>query len=292
MNCNTNSFLILAFGTLLSGNLLADFTWQGTKDSNFQNAANWDTAPAKGTVNTGALLVGNGSNSPLIYTDKEGSTTFNGQLLVGVHSDSSSPGALTLTGGSLTILDSQFGAIIGQTTSGIVTVSGGNLSLTGGNPTFVGNEGDGTVNLSGGTISLDGDLMIARNNTINGGNFNGIIRITGGKFSVDGQTSFDVDGGGGAGGTGFKKIEFGEGEGTFIETKSGTLNFPIATDSGTAYVNFVKGSKGRLSLHGATKDYFEGLVKAGRIKIDDKPARSNDFTFETSGGQGVYRLTF
>ena len=134
--------------------------------------------------------------------------------------------------------------------------------------------------------------MIARNNAINGGSFSGIIKITGGKFTVDGQTSFDVDAGAGADGSGFKKIVFGVGDGTFIQTQSGNLVFPISDDVKTAYVNFVKGSKGSLSLHGATQDYFEGLVKAGRIKIDDKFAQPSDFKFVTNGGQGVYTLLF
>ena len=105
---------ILSFVLILNGNTRADFTWQGTKDSNFQNAGNWDTAPAKDGNNNGALLIGNGSGNGLVYTEKEGATTFNGQLLVGVHADSSIAGALTITGGTLTINGGQFGAIIGQ----------------------------------------------------------------------------------------------------------------------------------------------------------------------------------
>jgi hypothetical protein len=291
MHYRKSCLLILYLVFPLTGNLFADFTWLGNKDSNFQEAGNWDIPPAKDASNAGSLFIGNGFAKALSYTEKEGSTIFNGQLLVGVHSDSSIPGVLTITGGTLTINDSQFGAIVGQTTTGTLNVSGGVLNLTGGHPTFLANEGDGTINLSGGTISVDGDLLIDRNNTINGGNFSGIIKITGGKVLVNGQTSFDVDGGGGAGGTGYKKIEFGLGDGTFIQTKVGTLVFPIIDDAGTAYVNFVTGSKGSLSLNGATKDYFDGLVKANRIKIDDKPALPSDFNFMTSGGQGVYKLS-
>jgi hypothetical protein len=284
---------VILLATLLGENSYADYTWKGTKDSNFSTAENWDSAPVANSPNQGGLFVANGIGAPLSYTESQGSTTFEGQLLVGtVGSDNSSSvsGSLNMSGGTLTVESKIYGAIIAQTQKGTLTISGGNLNLTGGLATFLGNSGDGTINLSGGTVTLDSDLVVGRNSAT-GGNFGAVLSITGGKFIVQGQTTFDVkDGDGDAGGTGLKKIEFGAGAGIFIQTTSATLGFPLTEDADTAYVNFVSGSKGQLSLCGATKDYFEGLVQSGRIRIDGKRAKTSDFKFSTADKQGVYAL--
>jgi hypothetical protein len=284
---------IILLATLLGANSYADYTWKGTKDSNFSTAENWDSAPAANSSNQGGLFVANGSGASLSYTESQGSTTFEGQLLVstaGTDTSTSVPGSLTISGGTLTVESTIYGAIIGQTQKGTLTVSGGNLHLTGGQATFLGNSADGTINLSAGTVTLDADLIVGRNSAT-GGNYGAVLTITGGKFSVQGQTSFDVkDGDGDAGGKGLKKIEFGAGSGIFIQTTSGTLGFPMADDAGTAYVNFVSGSKGQLSLFGATQDYFESLVQSGRIRIDGQPAKAASFKFSTADKQGVYAL--
>jgi hypothetical protein len=286
--------IILLAATLLGENSYADYTWKGTKDSNFSTVENWDSPPLANSSNQGGLFVANGSGAPLLYTESQGSTTFEGQLLVstaGADTSSAIPGSLTISGGTLTVDGNVYGAIIGQTQKGTLTVSGGNLNLTGGQATFLGNSADGTINLSRGTVTLDAGLIIGRNSATGGGNYGAALIITGGKFIVQGQTSFDVkDGDGDAGGTGLKKIEFGAGAGIFMQTTSGTLSFPMADDAGTAYVNFVSSSKGRLSLFGATQDYFESLVQSGRIRIDGQPAKTANFKFSTADKQGVYAL--
>jgi hypothetical protein len=292
-NASMKILTIILLATLLGENSYADYTWKGTKDSNFSTAENWDSAPSANSSNQGGLFVANGSGAPLLYTVSQGATTFEGQFLVGtVGTDNSSSmtGSLTISGGTLTVDGTVYGAIIGQTQKGTLNVSGGNLNLTGGQATFLGNSGDGTINLSGGVVTLDAGLVIGRNSAT-GGNYGAALIITGGKFIVQGETSFDVkDGDGDAGGTGLKKIEFGAGTGIFTQTTSGTLSFPQADDAGTAYVNFVSGSKGQLSLFGATQAYFEGLVQAGRIRIDGQPAKTTSFKFSMVDKQGVYAL--
>jgi len=274
----------------MSARAFADFTWHGGTDSNFDNAVNWDAPPLAGSNNSGAIIIDNNAGKPLAYTDKQGSTTFTGQFTIGANNGSGNTGELDMRGGTLTIVDSQWNAIIGQATSGTLTMTGGTLNLTGGRATYVGNEANGTINLSGGTISMDGDLYVSRNSTIYGQNFGATINISGGKLMVAGQTSLDVDGGGGAGGTTLKKIEFGTGDGTFVQTTSGKILFPVAGDVDSAYVNFVKGTKGVLSLHGATKDYFEELVKEHRIRIDGQAATPSQFAFTSADSQGLYSL--
>jgi hypothetical protein len=284
---------IILLATLLGANSYADYTWKGTKDSNFPTAENWDSAPAASSSNPGGLFVANGSGAPLSYTESQGSTTFEGQFLVstaGTDAGSSVSGSLTISGGTLTVDSTIYGAIIGQTQKGTLNVSGGSLNLTGGQATFLGNSADGIINLSAGNVTLDAGLIIGRNSAT-GGNYGAALIITGGKFVVQGQTSFDVkDGDGDAGGKGLKKIEFGAGSGIFMQTTSGALGFPMADDAGTAYVNFVSGSKGQLSLFGATQDYFESLVQSGRIRIDGQPAKATSFKFSTADKQGVYSL--
>jgi hypothetical protein len=279
---------IICVTFFLTGSLHANYIWFGAKDSNFETARNWDNAPSANSSNVGDLIIANASAEPLVYTHAEGSTTFKGQFMVG--RDGGTHGSMTISGGTLTIKDSQFGTNIGQDATGTLTMTGGRLNLTGGKHTFVSNEANGTILLSGGIMIMDGALIIARHNTSGGGNFSGLIEITGGKLIVKGQTSFDVADDGGADGSGLKKIEFGGGDGVFMQTKSGKLSFHVPDDTRNTYVNFLTGSKGALSLFGATQAYYERLVKASRIKINGKTAKVTDFQFTTSGKQGVYSL--
>jgi hypothetical protein len=242
---------LVSLTVLVPGYLRANYIWLGINDSSFKTAGNWDNAPTSNSSNEGALIIANASAKPLIYTEAEGSTTFNGQFMVG--RDGGTHGSMRICGGTLTIKDGQFGAIIGQDAIGTLTVTGGTLNLTGKKHTFVSNEADGTIILSGGIIMMDGDLIIARHNISGGANHSGLIKITGGKLIVKGQTIFDVADDGFADGSGQKKIVFGDGNGVFMQTSSGTLNFPVPNDVGNTYVNFLTGSKGRLSLFGAPK---------------------------------------
>ena len=52
--------IILLAATLLGENSYADYTWKGTKDSNFSTVENWDSAPAANSSNQGGLFVANG----------------------------------------------------------------------------------------------------------------------------------------------------------------------------------------------------------------------------------------
>lgn len=259
-------------------------TWQGTKNSDFQQAANWDTAPTVNGSNDGDLAVQNGTANLLTYRDKEGSTTFNGQFTVGAANDDHTAGAIKVTGGSLTIDAGQYESILGQTAVGTVSVSGGNLTLSG-KDTWLGNESSATGKLvvTGGAVNITEDFLIGRNDAT------GELDINGGSVVVAGSggTTFDS-------GADPKKINFGAGDGEFKQTGSNKITFNGTDDADHVYVNFVTGSGGKLSLHSvASRDYFDELVKNGRIRIDDKPVTdpATKFQFNVADGQGVYSLS-
>jgi hypothetical protein len=256
-------------------------TWLGTKSSVFRDPANWNTPPTAGAIHEGDLIIQNASAAALDYTAKEGSTTFRGQFMVGRYPGAG--GAVKVAGGALTVDSPQYEAIIGQVSDGKLTVSGGELNLTG-KDTWLGNEpaGRGVISLTGGTILVSQDFLISRN----GGR--GVVEISGGTFIVDGAggTTFGTS-------AGPNRINFAAGNGEFRQTRSGKIKFLGSNDTGKAYINFVTGSKGQLSLAGVvSREYFDGLVKQGRIKVDDKGVYDplSVFQFTVDGAQGVYSL--
>jgi hypothetical protein len=279
MAANTGAAVrVLEPPVVLAGNYA---TWRGRTGSGFQNQANWDSPPTAGATHEGGLAIQNGAASALAYTAKEGSTTFWGQFLVGGYGGAN--GTLKVTGGTLTVDSPQYEAIIGQLSPGTLTVSGGELNLTG-QDTWLGNEaeGRGVIGLSGGTIVLSHNFLISRNKG------RGVVEISGGAFIVQGSggTTFGTS-------AGPNKIIFAAGAGEFRQTGSGKITFLGSGDAATAYINFVAGSKGKLSLAGVTsRDYFDGLVKRARIKVDDKGVYDplEAFQYSQDGAQGVYSL--
>jgi hypothetical protein len=115
-------------------------TWRGSTNSDFKEAGNWSSPPTAGAIHDGGLTVANGSGFPLNYTESEGETAFNVQLLVG--NPGGPNGVINVMGGTLTFNCPQYEAIIGQVSAGTLTVSGGALNLTG-TDTWLGNESNG-----------------------------------------------------------------------------------------------------------------------------------------------------
>ena len=265
--------------------------WVGTADSNLDNGQNWRNnlhgpvmaaPPHAGTKNATTLSVVNGSGFPLGYTESNGATEFNEGLLIGAKNGPS--GELKVTGGTLTVE----GAIIGQTVEGKLTIFGGTVNLLGGSKdsaipgcdaqwsVYLGNEntGSGLLTISGGEFRVENGIEIGRN----GGS--GIVAISGnGRFTCGGPILFP-------GGSGKASIILGGG--TFEQSKNEEILF--LSDSNKGWFTFKKGSRGKISLCGRDKAYFDALVKDGRIRIDDLPTTPDHFTFKQNAHQGELHL--
>ena len=296
-------FLPQAAATLFSALCLAypssAADWRGTESEKFQVPENWRVGgdsgdvfiPVAGDKNKTALYIQNGQNPALSYTAADGDTQFTEQLLVGQHKGST--GELDISGGSLAVnLTGRWTAIVGQTVEGVVKVSGGVLTLLAGTEAgapdglpkewglIIGNEpkGLGSVEVTGGEVQVGGGLWLGRS----GGAGNLSIGGTG-KVICDGPVLL-------AGGINTSVIELGKGSGILHATANGDLHFPLVDGSNSGFINFAKGSKGRISLHGKDKTYFDKLVTEGRIRIGGGPAKPEQFQFRQAGAQGDYSL--
>jgi hypothetical protein len=213
-------------------------------------------------------------------------------------------GSLDMESGTLTITNTSYGVFIGQQGTGSLTVTGGDFTwnANGSNEqrAVIGNGGNtGTVNISAGTFNFnvgpgtDGASGLIFGRQVGSAS----LDITGtGTFASDAlyfgmggeysNNTFQTDGGG------TNLVTLGAGSGVFELTGLGsatTANFNINTTSSA--FNFLSGSDGAISINGANAAFYDGLISVGDIQINGTADTSaNDFTFSTSGGQGVLEL--
>lgn len=175
------------------------YRWQGTTDTQWTTASNWD---ANGIAPTGALATGHrlsvnnaDAAKPCTYTAAQGYSTFGGVSGVrGLVVGSASNGSMVITGGTfesltgdgtntdvignstgagvLTIdggayigsgLGTTFGVLTGGSGNGTLTVNSGSASLS----VLTCNAGVGAVNLNGGTLSMNRVVFASGTNVIN-----------------------------------------------------------------------------------------------------------------------------
>lgn len=279
----------------------SDFLWTGAGSAAFTDAASWSgEVPAVGAVNRAKnVYILNGNARPLSYTKDHGATVFECEdFKVGAGKQPS--GALKVSGGELTII-SRWAPMIGHNNNSTST-----LSITGGKMTIgsasnarngernfrVGNHrGYGTrgiVNITGGILVVDTPGDIIRGGlSVAGHEASGEINLTGGMIVVSSihGTSLQPDDGPGVG-----VINFGPGDGVFMQTNSHQLRFGETQGGAESHINFLKGSRGQLSFAGARRADFEAWVRAGRIRIDGRPTTPDHFTYTDIEGQGIYQL--
>lgn len=293
--------------------------WLGSANSAFSVAANWGNGgPIPGAQNAQVtdLKIINESLSPMCYTAAEGETVIgspgaiSGQFIVG-HDDRS--GRLEISGGSLRIYSywSPILAQNGYNTTGTIHVSGGVLRISNTSRTkpdqrvfLVGNtapkptdlRSNGAIFITGGTLIIDcegipetriGDrALITGGLNIGRSNGSGLIYLTGGELRVTSTegTSFVSDNGKASG-----ILSFGLGNGVFKQTASQRITFGNDPDS-DAYITFQPGSRGAISLAGATPATFNELIAQGRIRVDGCIADPDRFRFTQEESQGVLRL--
>jgi hypothetical protein len=173
------------------------FEWNGSAGSDFRSTGSWSGGmPMVNSTNTGDLLVANGQNSPLVYSETEGITSFQ-CMDFKVGSLQNRGGELKITGGELAVT-ARYCLAIGQNNNQTST-----LTLTGGKLTLHSRDGAapiernfrvgngrlpntlGMLNMSGGTLVINspgtaelGGFIIANENA------SGHVTLTGGLLVV------------------------------------------------------------------------------------------------------------
>lgn len=286
---------------LAAARAATDFVWTGAGSANFADAASWSSAaPTPGATNRSRnLYVVNGDARPLAYTEGQGTTVFDCEDFK-VGSGNQPGGSMLVSGGELTIT-SRWSPMIGHNNNNTatLTISGGKLTVNSASNVKneernfrVGNsrgrDTRGVVNVVGGILVVNtpgdiamGGLVVANDQA------SGEINITGGMVVVASiyGTSFQP-----GGGTGVGVVNFGPGDGVFMQTDSRLIRFGETEGGAASHINFMRGSRGQLSLSGARRADFEAWVTAGKIRIDGQPTTPDRFTYIEIEGQGIYQL--
>lgn len=134
------------------------YIWTGSSNTSWQIVNNWDALTGQPTwgssgTSTDRLDIKNASKNPLVYTASEGTTTFN-RLIVG----NITSGTMTINAGSFTTTTG--GDIVANNAgTGTLTIGGGSYT-TGATLTLNNNaNANATLNLTGGTVTAPGILM-------------------------------------------------------------------------------------------------------------------------------------
>lgn len=280
----------------------ADFIWTGEAGSSFSAPGNWESAtvPAAGeTQRCERFHIVNGSNAAASYTEKEGATVVEcDDFKIGVHGR---PGGSMLMSGGELLVKSRWAPMVAHhnNRTSSLTITGGRLTIrsaagarTDEQNFRVGNwrgvHTRGVVNMSGGILAIEtpgniehGGLIIAN------GDAHGEVLLEGGIVVVTSiyGTSFQP-----AEGSGVGVLTFGLGDGVFMQTDSKQLIFGTVNGGAASHINFVPGSRGQLSLAGATRQDYDFLVAAGRIRLAGQKTSPDKFKFTGIEGQGIYQL--
>lgn len=304
MKAPLRSATLLFLAALLPQATVRAYEWNGSSGGDFSAPSGWTgPAPRAGALNEGDLYILNGDDAPLVYTEAQGATRFHcADFKIG---NSARPGgALLMTGGELSIA-SRWAPMIGHNNNrtGTLTLTGGRLviasrsdarpgerSLRIGN--WRGSKTRGVLNITGGILEVNtpGDIELG-GLVVGCDEARGEINITGGLIVVSSVfgTSFQPADQKASGRKGSGILTFGPGDGVFMQTDSRQLIFD-AGGGDASHINFLSGSRGQLSLAGATRADFERWVLDGRIRIDGRQARPDEFQFLTLDTQGICQL--
>ena len=295
---------LLQLALFLSPSLLAaaDFVWTGAAGPGLATPGNWAqaSAPTTGaTVRCGKFYILNGNNASFTYTENEGTTVVEcDDFKIG--STGNPGGTMRMSGGELTVV-SRWSPMVAHNNnrSSTLTITGGRLTIRSapgvreselnfrlGNSR--GGNTRGSVNMGGGFLVIEtpgnattGGLAIANEEA------HGEVVLEAGVIVVTSiyGTSFQP-----AEGNGVGVLTFGRGEGVFMQTDSRQLIFGATRGGAASHINFVEGSKGQLSLAGATREDYETWVKAGRIRLAGQKTTPDKFRYTEIEGQGIYQL--
>jgi hypothetical protein len=205
-------------------------------------------------------------------------------------------GSLTESSGTLTLTNSQFGAFVGQMTTGTISMSGGTFTWNADGSSeqrfaFGNSGGTGMLTMTGGTFNANtgvgSDSSLGLSFGRSGGT--GTANLSGTATFASPTQVFALANGGGTG-----TITLGLGTPQFILsglTDTTSASFSIGTGS---YFNFLSGSGGALEFAtgagAVSRTFFDGLVTAGDILVNGATASPSSFSYAASNGLGVYAL--
>src|SRR5579862_645984 len=247
--------LPICWALAIPASTLAQATWTGSSNTNWNNALNWSTSAVPGnTINV--TIPGGLTNYPVVSSG--------GLQVKNITINSSGSGAtLTIaTGGSLT-------------SSGTVTVdANGTFAVTGGtfsSSTTITVNASGILTASSGTLSNSGAISISGTMTASGSTVNATGTLTinvGGTLTVSGST---ISASKPVSDNGTLNVSSGNLSTASGQGISGTGNF--AMSGGTVTVGTASTGGSDFNLHG-TVDLSGGLLEIG-----------HDFDLQSASGQ-------
>ncbi len=221
-------------------------------------------------------------------------------------------GSLTVSSGTLNISSTKWGSYNGQNTNGgtnnYYTQSGGTVNWTAKGSSeqifaIANHGGNGDFSISGGSLNVNANqVIIARDST--GGAVSGELNLTGGavtlttaqfgmggSFSSTSGTNNTWTNGSGLTGT----ITFGSGNGVLLITGLNSTSAPdFNINTSDSHINFLTGSGGKFEVSAAgtaaSQAFFDELVTSGAIEQNGALAATSDFSYSTSGNNGVFQL--
>ena len=199
---------------------------------------------------------------------KSGAVTINGRILIG--SEAGKTAAVQIDDGTLTINGSSSGSnyaalIIGNNSTGVLTINGGTVTVASNRDTYLGyeNNSDGKLNLNGGTLTT---RRIIKNNGSGVVNFNGGTLKANATVQQSGLINASA------------VVDVGENGGTIdsgnqSDETSGSRVFIAAAISGTGAIRF-KGGK-TINIEGEVNCAGGAIVEPGTKLVAANEAAKN-----------------
>jgi hypothetical protein len=206
-------------------------------------------------------------------------------------------GSLTESSGTLTLTNSQYGAFVGQMTTGTISMSGGTFTWNANGSSeqrfaFGNSGGTGILTMTGGTFNANTGVGTDTSKGLSFGRSGGTgtANLSGTATFVSPTQVFALASGGGTG-----TITLGLGTPQFIlnglaDTTAASFSIGAGSD-----FNFLSGSGGALELGTGTgavsQSFFDGLVTSGDILVNGATTTPSSFSYTAGNGLGVYTLT-
>ncbi len=275
------------------------FEWNGSAGPDFRSPANWTgKPPAANSTNAGDLLIANGQNAPLVYSETDGKTVFQGADFK-IGSLKYYGGHLKITGGEL-LVTARYCLAVGQNNNqtSTLTLTGGKLTLDSRDDAEPGERnvriGNGRLSQTQGILNMSGGILVINppgtaefpGFIIANDGASGRVTLTGGLLVVTSRhgTAFQPFNGRGVG-----ILTLGRGDGVFMQTESKQIIFGQGGGA-ASYIDFQAGSRGQLSLNEATEEDYVAWVNAGKIRLNGQPTTPDKFRFVNLPPQGIYIL--
>jgi hypothetical protein len=217
--------------------------------------------------------------------------------------------SFTMASGSLTLVNTTYSFLQGQTSTATLDFQGGSLTVGaegtgdegrsfvfGNSPTGICNMtqegGDVTMTVEGAALSGEDALGFGRDGATANFTMTGGVFSTNAALVVFGAPAAGPDDLGGGTGQGVGDLTLGEGNEVFELTDASSIFFGTTG----SYINFDAGTDGSVELFnggtaGSTLTNFDSYVAADNILLNGAATTAAAFTETTNGSEDVYTLT-